>query len=467
MKQHLREGGIAEVLAISLPMVISHACDTVMVFTDRLFLARLDPELMNAVMGGGLTSFMMMSFFIGLIGFTTALVAQHLGARRKKDCAVVLTQAVIFACAAYPLILLLRPAAYRLFAIMGVGHGQLQPQMLYLSILLYGSIISLVRTGVSGFFTGIGRTRIVMAASVAAMITNVCLDYVLIFGKFGFPALGIRGAAYATIAGGVVGLMILCAAYFSSRNREEYGVAWSLRFDRALAMKLFRYGSPTGLEMVLNILAFNAIVMMFHSLGPVAATAATIVFNWDFVSFVPLIGIEIGVTSLVGKYMGAGQPGTAHRAVMSGLRLGMFYSAVIFVLFTGFPEMLVAVFKPSAASAVFASATPIAVFMVRLASVYVLVEAMLCVFIGALRGAGDTLWAMRMSVILHWAMVAVLAAILRVLRMPPEAGWTAMVAFFLVFSGLVFMRYHGGKWKNIRVVEPAVPAQILPEIGEV
>ncbi len=458
---------MAEVIAISLPMIISHACDTIMVFTDRLFLARMDPELMNAVMGGGLTSFMMNSFFVGLIGFTTALVAQHLGARRKNDCSLVLSQALIFSLCAYPLILLLKPLAYRLFSFIGVGSGQLGPQKEYLSILLYGSLITLARTAMSGFFSGIGRTKIVMFASFSAMLANVGLDYLFIFGKLGFPAMGIRGAAYATVIGGVIGLAILFAAYLGSRNRREYNIAGSFRFDRALAAKLLRFGCPTGIEMCLNVVAFNAMVMMFHSLGPAAATAATLVFNWDFVSFVPLLGIEIGVTSLVGKYMGSRQPDMAHHSAMSGLKLGGMYSAFIFVLFAGFPGMLVNVFHPSSASPVFDSAVPMAVFMVRVASIYVLVEAMLCVFIGALRGAGDTFWAMRMSVILHWAMVAVLAVILRLLCLPPEAGWSAMVFFFLVFSGVVFARYRQGKWRNIRIVEPAPPAEMLPDIGEV
>jgi MATE family multidrug resistance protein len=64
-------------------MVVSHACDTVMTFTDRVFLSRLGPDEMNAAMSGGLTSFMMMTFFMGLIGYTTALVAQYLGAGRR------------------------------------------------------------------------------------------------------------------------------------------------------------------------------------------------------------------------------------------------------------------------------------------------------------------------------------------------------------------------------------------------
>ncbi|MFA7283059.1 MAG: MATE family efflux transporter [Candidatus Omnitrophota bacterium] len=458
---------MAEVIAISLPMVISHACDTAMVFTDRLFLSHLAPDLMNAALGGGLTCLMLMAFFTGLVGFTTALVAQHLGAGRKKDCSLVLTQAMIFSCLAYPLVLLLRPAAYRMFVLMGLGPGQLIPQDAYLKILLYGSIISLLRISLSGFFSGIARTRIVMFASVAAMVTNVGLDYVLIFGKFGFPSLGIRGAAYATISGGLVGLFILFTAYLRRRNRREFEVSASFRFDRPLAGRLFRFGSPTGLEMCLNIVAFNAIVMIFHSLGPVNATAATIVFNWDLVSFVPLLGFEIGVTSLVGRYMGSGEPDKAHRSVISGLKLGMIYSAFIFVLFLAIPGRLVEVFRPDEVSAVFSAAVPIAVFMVRLASVYVLVEAMLCVFIGALRGAGDTYWAMRMSVLLHWMMVGVLAFIVRFLRLPAETGWAAVVLFFLVFSGIVLARYRQGKWRKMRMVQPQVPLEIIPEIGEV
>ena len=77
-------------------------------------------------------------------------------------------------------------------------------------------------------------------------------------------------------------------------------------------------------------------------------TAATLVFNWDFVSFVPLIGIEIGVTSLVAGYMGAGHPEKAHRSAMSGMKMGMMYSALALVFFAGFPRLLVEVFRPLA-----------------------------------------------------------------------------------------------------------------------
>jgi MATE family multidrug resistance protein len=457
-----RQGGIREMLAIALPMVVSNACDTAMVFTDRLFLARLGPELMNASMAGGLTVFMLMSFFLGLTGYTTALAAQYLGARKKQNCPLVLSQAVIISLVAYPLILFCRPLGHGIFSLMGIGAGQIGPQKVYFNILLCGVLISLLRSCFSAFFSGIGRTGIVMIATCSAMLLNVGLNYVLIYGKFGFSALGIAGAAYGTILGGVGGLCVLAFAYFRKPMRREFRIGESLRFDRAVFGKLLRFGSSVGLEMFLNLLAFTALVLVFHSHSPATATAATIVFNWDMVSFVPLIGIEIGVTSLVGRCMGAGDPDTAHKSVMSGLKLGFVYSAVILLFFTAFPNFMVRVFRPEVPDHIFSSAVPLAVFMVRMASLYVLVEAVLVVFIGALRGAGDTLWAMAMSVSLHWIMVVVLWFMLKVIGTSPQAGWSAIVFFFLLFSGLVFLRYRTGQWKNIKVVHPEI-VTILPD----
>ena len=84
--QH-KPGSIGEMIAVALPMVVSFACDTVMIFTDRLFLSKLGSQSMSASMAGGLSVFVLMAFFLGLIGYTTALVAQYLGAGKKDGCA--------------------------------------------------------------------------------------------------------------------------------------------------------------------------------------------------------------------------------------------------------------------------------------------------------------------------------------------------------------------------------------------
>ncbi len=461
-----KAGSIGEMLNIALPMVISSTCYTLMTFTDRMFLSRLGPEVMSAAMAGGLTSFVMMTFFAGLIGYVTALVAQYFGAGQKDKCSLALTQAVIIAFLAYPLILLARPLAHRFFAVMGIAQAQLVYQKIYFDILLWAAFVPLLRQALSCFFSGIGRTKIVMVASLSAMVVNIGVNYVLIFGKLGFPALGIRGAAIGTIMGGASGVLVLFGSYLNKENRLSYGIARSLRFDREVMFKLLRFGYPAGLELFLNIFAFDTLVMVFHSVSAVAATAATVMFNWDMASFVPLLGVEIAVTSLVGRYMGAGEPDTAHKAVMSGLKIGLVYSSLIFILFIGFPGALAGIFRPQEAGTVFIQAKPIAMAMIRMASVYVLVEALFVVFIGALRGAGDTLWAMIISVTMHWVLVPVLYVMLKIMGLPLETGWAVLVGIFLLFSGGAYWRYAGGKWRTISMVAPTVPVLAVDDYHE-
>lgn len=438
-------------------MVVSHACDTVMVFTDRLFLSRLGPMHMNASMVGGLTNFVAMTFFIGLIGYTTALVAQNLGARRKEQCAKATAQALLIALIAYPLILLARPLIHFGFAKSGIASEQLDLQTQYFDILVYGTILTLLRHCLSSFFSGIGRTRIVMISALSAMVVNVGVNYVLIFGKLGLPALGIQGAACGTIIGSVFGLTVLALVYFGRAIKQEFQVLRAARFDRAMMEKLLKFGYPAGVEMFLNLVAFNGLIMAFHRHSPVTATAVTIMFNWDMVAFVPLIGIEIAVMSLVGRYMGAQQPDTAHRATLSGLKTGWVFSACVLVLFVFLPQQLVMLFKPQQADTLFTQAMPMAVHMIRIASLYVMIDAVILVFSGALRGAGDTFWAMCASVGLHWFLVAVQLVFLYGLNLSPETTWLALVLVFLTFSSVFYLRYRSGKWRNIQVL--SMPSQ--------
>lgn len=452
-----------ELLIIALPMMASSACDTVMTFTDRLFLSKLGSPQMNAAFGGGLMSFMLSTFFIGLIGYGTALVAQYYGSGQKTKCPVVITQACILAVVAYPVILLLSPLPRAAMRQSGIAPEQLGPQIVYFNILVYAAIVGLLRCALSCFFSGIGRTRVVMAASVAAMIVNVFANYVLIFGKLGFPALGIVGAAYGTIIGGVCGLVVLAAAYFFGHTRMQYQIGASFRLDTDVMRRLVRYGSPAGLEFFLNLTAFTAMISLFHAQGQVIATAATITFNWDMVAFIPLIGIEIAVTSLVGRYMGAIRPDTAHAAAMSGIKVGSIYSAVMFVLFVAFPAQLVGVFRPEVHDGVFTEALPLSLFMVQTMALYVWMEAVMVGLCGALRGAGDTFWAMCISVTLHWLMVGLLYVMFNVLNFSAKLAWVALIVWIMLFAYVFYLRYRGGKWREMRVIDQPEEALAVPD----
>lgn len=446
-----KPGGLVEILIMSIPMVISNACDTLMIFIDRLFLARVGAEAMNAALGAGMTYFLLTTFFGGLVGYSTALVAQYFGANRKNFCSIAFTQALIIAILAFPLIMAARPLIHYYFNSVGLSPSQLTLQLEYFNIICYAALFSLTRAAFTGFFTGTGRTQIVMFATIAALFVNAIANYILIFGKLGFPAMGVKGAALGSVISVMFTTAIFLVAYLRKSNRETYQIAKSLRFAPQIMKKLLRYGSPTGFEFFLSVVAFNGIMMVFHSEGAIVATAITIMFNWDLVAFLPLVGIEISVMSLVGRYMGAGTPEVAKQAAYSGLKLGTLYCFIILLSFEILPHTLVGVFANNS-DPIFAKAAPIAVDMIRIAGVYVMANAFMLVFTGVLRGAGDTLWPMCVSISVNWLALSTTFFMLHIMGSTPQWAWFCFAALFVVFTFFYLMRFNKGKWQTLRII---------------
>jgi len=125
------------------------------------------------------------------------------------------------------------------------------------------------------------------------------------------------------------------------------------------------------------------------------------------------------------------------------------------------PSHLINIFDPAPDDVVFAQALPMALTMLRIMALYVMVEALLVVFSGALRGAGDTFWAMVVSVSIHWLLLAVQVVVLYVLDQSPQTTWLALVITFMACSGLFYWRYRSGHWRHIQVVPSPAEARAM------
>jgi MATE family multidrug resistance protein len=442
---------LGRLLGIALPMVVSQASDTVMMFTDRLFLSRLGEAYISAAMSGGLTAFMLSSLFAGTVGYTNAVVAQLYGAGRKEGCAEATVQGLILSLFCYPLILALAPLARHLFALAGQSPLQIRLGYEYYRIIIYGSIFLVLRYALTGFFLGIGRTRVVMLANLAGMLVNLPANYALIYGKLGFPVLGLAGAAIGTVLGSMVTFLILLASYLRKTNRGEFATRRAFRFRGSILRTLVRFGGPAGVEMLMNVAAFNLFVQFLYSYGTGVAAAVTIAFNWDIVAFIPMLGMSYATTSLVGQFVGARDSGQARRAAYVSLRVAWIYSGSMVVLFlagTGFLVRIFAAGFPEDASEI----SRLAAVLIRLASIYTLADSAQLVFAGALRGAGDTRWVMWASVSLHWAFTAIAVVLIRVLRIPPVTVWVAFIAFVVLLGLTMYLRFRGGRWMRIRLI---------------
>ena len=436
----------AELLRLALPMVVSQGTFAVMIFTDRYFLSQIDPVHMAAALGGGIASFFSFCFFIGLLSYTNAMAAQYLGAGETEKCPRVVTQGIILTAMSAPFLTLVTFLVVGIFDAMGHDPAQVELERTYYLILMSGVLVTLAKTVISSYFAGIGRTHVVMICDVFGLCVNVPLCYAMVFGKFGFPALGIAGAGISTVAATILALMLFVAFYFRKEHRDSFRVRDSFTLDVKILRRLWRLGFPGGLEMFLNIAAFNLFLLMFQSYGIAEGAAATIVFNWDILSFIPMIGMHVAVISLIGRFVGARDMARTNEVITAAFTLALTYSALLAVAYMTYRFPLVDVFAPPAGD--FTAVRDLAAFMMIGLSSYVMADAVILVSGGVLRGAGDTRWLMVASVSLHWAMLVAQFLIIRVFELGPRISWMAFVALVLAIAFVYALRLRGGRWRD-------------------
>ncbi|MFW6365295.1 MAG: MATE family efflux transporter [Spirochaetota bacterium] len=454
-KNTVEKPNLRLLLNIALPMIVSQASETMMMFVDRIFLSWLGKNHISAAMSGGLTSFVFTSFFIGIVGYVNALAGQYYGADRKVRCLQSTTQGIYLSLLFFPVLIAIIPLIKYTFILAGHTQEQINLEYSYFSMLMFGSVFILLRNALAGFFLGIGKTRIVMIANIAGMCINTPLNYILIFGKLGFPAMGIHGAALGTIGGSFCITVILLAAYVRHRIYRENTGRGIWNFNGILMKRLFRFGLPAGAEMFLNTFAFNIFILLMHSMSEDVAAAVTITFNYDMVAFIPMIGLSAAVTAMVAQQMGAGKIEGAKRATALALWTGYTYAFVMMCLFVFGADVLVRIFAGGLGPGD-EKLLDLARWMLRLAAIYTLADVTQLVFAGALRGAGDTRWVMYISSILHWMMAPGAYVLIKVVEAPPTIVWIYFICFVVLLGVAIMLRFMQGRWQTITVIdEPA------------
>lgn len=438
-------------MRLALPMVVSQGTFAVMIFTDRYFMSQIDPVHMAAALGGGVASFFSFCFFVGLLSYANALAAQYLGANEPERCPRVVTQGMILTLMSVPFLSVITFLVAGIFASMGHDPEQVALERVYYLILMSGVLITLAKICMSSYFAGIGRTYVVMICDIFGLLINVPLSYVMVFGKLGFPELGIVGAGVSTVIATLLAFLLFVAFYFRKEHRETFGVMRSFSLDTRILKRFWRLGFPSGMELFLNVAAFNLFLLMFQSYGVAAGAAAAIVFNWDVLSFIPMIGLSVGVISLIGRFVGARDMTRVNEAMTAAFVLALSYSALLGIIYITFRYPLVEVFAPPSGD--FTAIRELSVFMMIGLSSYVMADAIILVSGGVLRGAGDTRWLMITSVTLHWAMLVAQFFIIRVFKLSPKVSWVALCLLIFAIALVYGLRLKNGRWRDPEALE--------------
>ncbi|NKB37094.1 MAG: MATE family efflux transporter [Gammaproteobacteria bacterium] len=311
---------------------------------------------------------------------------------------------------------------------------------------MLSAFIPLAKLCFASYFSGIGRTKVVMICDVLGMMMNVPLSYILIFGKFGLPAMGIAGAAYGTIISGAFALLLFMLFYLEKSNKESFDISNSFRYDRQIMTRFIRLGLPSGLEMFINVAAFNLFLLMFQSYGIAEAAAASIVFNWDILAFVPMLGLNIAVISLIGRFVGANDMARTNEVIAAGFVVSLSYTGILAFVFIVYRVPLVQIFISPGKD--YQAILDLTSFMMLGLATYVMADAVRLVSSAVLRGAGDTRWLMASSAILYWTMLLAQYLIIKVYNFGPKASWIAFVIMIFSVTLVCLLRLQGGKWRT-------------------
>jgi len=449
-------GGGREVALLAYPLILGHLSFTVQTFVDRIFLTWYSPDAVAGAVTGLFAVWSVMALFTGTGEYLTTFVAQYLGARRNERIGPALWQGLYFSLGAGLLVAALAPLAGPAFDLAGHAPALRRYEVEYARTLLLGAFPVILMATLSTFFAGRGQTQAVLRVNVLATAANVVLDYLLIFGRAGFPEIGVTGAALATVLSQAVGSLVYLVVILKPEYRRAYRTLAGWRPEPGLVLRLVRFGMPTGLQYSLETLAFAVFLVIVGRIGTLELAASGIAFNLNMIVFAPMVGLAIAVSSLVGRYLGADQPEVAERAVRSALAMSFVYMAACGLLYVLGAPLLLAPYAAGADPATWPQIAEMATVLLRFVAVYSIFDMMNLVHAGGLRGAGDTLYPMALTLVLAWLAMLVPAWVGCVLL---GAGvyyaWTVGSLYVVLLGLLMRRRFRAGHWKSLRVIEPA------------
>ncbi|MDX1267702.1 MAG: MATE family efflux transporter [Oceanisphaera sp.] len=465
---HREPGGYGEVLRVAWPLIVSTGSFTAMMFCDRMFLAWHSLVSIQAALPAGIMAFTLICGFMALAAYAGTFVAQHYGAGDKHGCARSTAQGIFIALLSWPLLLLLIFPGRWLLSLSGHSPNVLAAELPYFTILMLGGVTTPLSAAVSSFFTGRGRTRTTMAANVVGNICNVILDYGLIFGKWGLPAMGMAGAAWATVIAGFVSPVLLGIVLFSRTVDAEYHTRRSFRYDHRLFWRMIRFGLPSGVHLALDIASFSVFVLLTGRMGESALAASNIALSINLVAFLPLVGLGIAASILVGQYQGRGESHHAERSGWTALKIGLFYMATVGTTFVVLPDMYYALFAGRGGGNLpLESVLPLGRVLLIIMTAWGFMDAGNMIIGSALKGAGDTRFVMYYSVAMAWLMLVpgqIMLVFFFDFGIVMAWVWTAL--YITVLAAGYLWRFKSGSWKSIAVLDrplPPEPTRPAPE----
>jgi multidrug resistance protein, MATE family len=438
---------LGELLQLAIPTVLSELGWMAMSIVDTIMVGRLSPAAIGAVGISSAIFYTPALFGIGLLLGLDTLVAHAFGRGDYDDCHRALAQGVYLAIAYTPVAMLLVGFAPHLFPLLGITTAVRAPAAEYIQLLKYSALPLFLYVAFRRYLQGVGKVRPVTFALISANLVNWFGNWVLIYGKFGFPHMGVRGSALSTCVARVymAGVLVFWAWKHERERGHPLFARWTGLQPKQF-LRLLQLGWPAASQLLFEVGAFSLATLMAGRLAPDVLAAHQIVLNSASLTYMVPLGVSAAAAISVGHAVGAGDRERARRNGFMAIALGTAFMGVAAILFLAMPRALVHIYTHDPAT------VAVGVRLLAVAALFQMFDGIQGVGTGALRGLGSTRGPMLVNLAAYGLIGLPIGYILCFkTRLGIYGLWTGLTAALVFAAVLVGAMW----WKQSRVASHA------------
>ncbi len=442
------------ILNLAWPLIIANSFWNIQLIIDRMFLGAHSMEALGAAMAVMGVFWVPMALLQQTSSYVTTFVAQYHGAQKNAEIGASLWQSIYVSVFGGILFLGLNLLSPTFFSLMGHSSVMQRLEVDYFNSLAYSALPTALVAAVSGFFTGLGRTKVVIIINFIGLFFNLIFDYLLVFGNLGFPELGIVGAGYATAVGAYFAAVVGSLLIFKNSQYEIYRFKEQWKWDSGLIQQFLKYGFPSGLQWALEGIAFTTFLIIMGRLpnGEAALASSSIAVTLMMLSVLPTMGIAQAVLTLVGQKIGEKNVSQAQTLTWDGVFISFIYIFSVASTFWLFPEFYLSWFKNEDNLSLWNDVQFLVPKILEIVGIFILFD---CIYLNisfALKGAGDTRFVSYVALIVPWPFMVLPTYLLMHTENAIINSWRFIILYMIVLTAILIFRFRQGKWQSMSVM---------------
>jgi putative MATE family efflux protein len=431
------------IFGVALPLMVSSFIQSIVLITDSAFISRYDTLAFDAVGNGGLVYITMYVTLLGLGDGAQILIARRIGQNKIKSISKIFSTSIlilfIIALLLFVLLYFLMPEwiiSYSKNETIAIYQGQ------YIKIRSFALFSSVLTLAIQAFYMAIGKTWVVLIASLIIALSNIVLDYALIFGNFLLPEMGLEGAAWAsTIADGLGTLFLVLFTLFTS-YKSEYQLFKRLKVSWLSFKELLNIGTPLMLQGLTALATWTVFFIWIEQIGSFELTVSQNIRSLYMFAFVPIWGFAGTTKTYISQYMGRRE---FDIIPVIQRRIQLITVVLLFFTFHGsilYPETLIRFVNPN--ELYVAKSAEI----LRFVSVSIFLYGFVSVYFQTINGSGNTIFSMSVEMISVGMYLITAFVFIKILRLDIYWVWSVEYIYFGTIGLLSFLYLKRFNWKK-------------------